>query len=247
MFAGAGPETFVVAQHGVLSGEPVGELGGQSLLVAVARPGAPLVGVVVQLFVDAVGGSVGVAGVDAHFAFVAVRDHRPRELAGPHRQPILAVDGVGERADRAAQFGGLQNPAGEVVISECSDSTHGEMVRPRLSYPETPKRFEALVELRRSESFPKRLSTSGALFRNLKFRYMSTFIQFLDIYEISALTGPTEPCSSRRKLGLWRFFDRNLLHSNVTREDLTTSRVGACAVVRPFDLNSSPECSLCGH
>jgi len=61
----------------------------------------------------------------------------------------VAVNRIGERADRAAEFGGLQNPAGEVVISECSDSTHGEMVRLRLSYPETPNRFEALVELQR--------------------------------------------------------------------------------------------------
>jgi hypothetical protein len=43
------------------------------------------------------------------------------------------------------------------------------------------------------------------------------------------------------------FFDRNLLHSNVTREDLATSRVAACAVVKPFDHNFSPECRLSGH
>jgi hypothetical protein len=50
---------------------------------------------------------------------------------------------------------------------------------------------------------------------------------------------------ANRQLRLWSFFDRNLLHSNVTREDLAIDRrVAACAVVRPFDPNFSPECSL---
>jgi hypothetical protein len=58
----------------------------------------------------------------------------------------VVIDRVGERADRAAQVGRLQDPAGEVVVSERSDAAHGEMVRLRPSYPETPKHFEALVE-----------------------------------------------------------------------------------------------------
>src|SRR5882724_7985929 len=104
--AGPLPEVFVVAQLGVLGGEPVRELGGQPLLVAIARPGAPLQRVVVELLVDAGGGSVGVSGVDADSALVVVGYHRPRELARAQGQPVAGVDGPAEVGERAAEFGG---------------------------------------------------------------------------------------------------------------------------------------------
>jgi hypothetical protein len=90
----------------------------------------------VQVLVDTVGDSIAVAGVDANFAFVAVRDDHPGQFPRSHRQSAAVVDRVAKRPDCAAQFRGLQDPAGEVVISECSDSAHGEMVRLGLPSPE---------------------------------------------------------------------------------------------------------------
>ena len=73
------------------------------------------------------------------------------------------------------------------------------MVRLRLSYPETPKRFEALVEpLALSTILVTLIDKWRPFFDNLNVRYMSNSIQFLDMYGIPALTGRTEPCTSHR-------------------------------------------------
>src|SRR5579875_3577305 len=96
VLAAALPEVFVFAQHRVLGGEPVREFGGQPLLFAVSRPGAPLVRVRVKLFVYPGRRPVAVAGVEADPAFVVVRDHYPGEFAGAHRQTVAVVDGVAE-------------------------------------------------------------------------------------------------------------------------------------------------------
>ena len=61
MLLGADPEVFVVAEFGVLGGEPVSELGGNAFLLAVARPGPPLLGVGVEVLVHPGGRTVGVA------------------------------------------------------------------------------------------------------------------------------------------------------------------------------------------
>jgi hypothetical protein len=98
------PKVFVVAQFGVLGGKAVRELGGESLLFAVPRPGAPLLRVVVELFVDACGRAVGIAGVDADDAFVVVGDDRPGQLAGAHRQPVFGVDRLAEVGDCATEI-----------------------------------------------------------------------------------------------------------------------------------------------
>src|SRR5271157_1278839 len=119
VFGATAPEVFVVAQDGVLGGESVRELGRQPFLFAVAGPGAPLQRVVVQLFIDtvggSVGGSVGVAGVDADDAFVVVSDHGARELAGAQRQSVLGVDSLAETGERAAEVRRFRKPAGQVV------------------------------------------------------------------------------------------------------------------------------------
>src|SRR5579875_3419487 len=130
LLAAAGPEVLVVAQHRVFGGESVRELGGQPLLHGLTRPGAPLQGMLVQLFVDAGRGPVGVPSVDAYRAFVVVGDHDSREFTRAQRQPTVVVNRVAESGDRTAEVRGFVDPAGQVVVSECSDSAHGEMVRP---------------------------------------------------------------------------------------------------------------------
>ena len=130
------PEVLVVAQAGVIGGEALGELRGDALLLAVARPGPPLRGVVVEVFVDARRDAVGVAGVLAHHAFVVERDHHAGQLPDPHRQPVLVVDRVGEsghrdrrcraicgsrrrrRRRRSLQFGSWRDRTPEAAILE---------------------------------------------------------------------------------------------------------------------------------
>ena len=74
------PEVLVVTQSGVVGREARREFGGDALLRAVAGPGLPLGGVVVEVLVHAGRDAVGVAGVLAHHAFVVECDHHPRQF-----------------------------------------------------------------------------------------------------------------------------------------------------------------------
>ena len=128
MLAAALPERIIGTEFGVCGGEPVGELGGETLALAVSRPGPPLQGMGVEIFVHTGSRTVGVAGVLAHDAFVVVRHHDAGDLPHPHRQPVAVVDRAAEGRHRLSQFGREGDPTGHVIISEVSDSAHRVMV-----------------------------------------------------------------------------------------------------------------------
>jgi hypothetical protein len=122
------PELLVVTQDGVLCAEPVGELGGEALLLGVPRPGTPVRGVRIEVLVDSARRAVGVPGVDADHAFVVVRDHDSGDLPDPHRQPVAVIDRPAEARHRSSEFGRYGDPAGHIVVGKISDSAHEPML-----------------------------------------------------------------------------------------------------------------------